>query len=132
MMISNYPRTRLYINHEGCVNTLQFECTEFYNLYGQDSRNQSSPSRFPCHYSANNDQFVVQRFDLDKTKHIFLLFLSVPASLLLFSCFILFICTRCVNVDRQGTMGVSKEKCCQEDEQHFDMELRENCTGDLL
>ena len=35
----------LNINHEGCVNTLQLECSEFYSVHGQDSRNQSSPSR---------------------------------------------------------------------------------------
>ena len=45
-------RTMLYINHEGCVNTLQYECDQFYKIHGQDSRNQSSPSRFPCYYSA--------------------------------------------------------------------------------
>ena len=44
-------RTMLNVNHEGCVNTLQFECTEFYAVHGQDTRNGSSPARW--HSSVN-------------------------------------------------------------------------------
>ena len=44
-------RTMLNVNHEGCVNTLQFECTEFYAVHGQDTRNGSSPARW---YSSVN------------------------------------------------------------------------------
>jgi hypothetical protein len=51
----------LFINHEGCVNTLQDECERFYTEHGQDSRNRSSPSRFPCFYAADNEAFVVRR-----------------------------------------------------------------------
>jgi len=127
-----YNRSALLINHEGCVNTLQFECKQFYESHGQDSRNQSSPDRFPCYYSAENSEFVVQRFDLHKTKNIFLVFFSVPAVLLVVSCFVLFVCSRCINVDRQGTMGVNNTKCGNNDDLQFDMELQENCRAALL
>ena len=59
--IKIFNRSKLHINHQGCVNTLQYECQEFYRLHGQDSRNQSSPSRFPCYYSPDNTHFVVRR-----------------------------------------------------------------------
>lgn len=62
--IKIFNRSKLHINHQGCVNTLQYECQEFYRLHGQDSRNQSSPSRFPCYYSPDNTHFVVRRSPL--------------------------------------------------------------------
>jgi hypothetical protein len=42
----------LFMNHEGCVNTLEEECKTFYAELGRDGRNQSFPSRFPCYYAA--------------------------------------------------------------------------------
>ena len=76
---------------------------------------------------------MVQRFDLHKTKNIFLVFFSVTALALVVSCFVLFVCSRCVNVDRQGTMGVTNAKCGgTEADIKFDMELQENCRAALL
>ena len=51
MVLALRARTMLNVNHEGCVNTLQFECTEFYAVHGQDTRNGSSPARW--HSSVN-------------------------------------------------------------------------------
>ncbi len=48
---SDCCRSLLFINHEGCVNTLQEECRQFYAELGQDGRNQSFPARFPCYYA---------------------------------------------------------------------------------
>ena len=53
-------RTMLYINNQGCVNTLQYECDEFYRIHGQDSRNQTSPSRFPCYYSTGKKKYTLK------------------------------------------------------------------------
>jgi len=41
-----FNKSRLMINHEGCVNTLSGECSEFYELHGKDGRNSTSPSRY--------------------------------------------------------------------------------------
>ena len=39
---------------EGCVNTLQEECTHFYENHGHDGRNNSANSRYPCYYTPDN------------------------------------------------------------------------------
>merc|ERR1712126_348555 len=110
-----YNRTMLFINHEGCVNTLQDECLAFYSNHGQDSRNQSSPSRFPCFYAADNEAFVVRRYDLIQTKMTFLMFFTVPAGIFVCSCLILFICSNVVGVRREGTMAM--RNCCKTKEE---------------
>lgn len=46
-----YNNSRLYINLEGCVNTLQGECKEFLQTHGRDGKNQTSHSRFACFYN---------------------------------------------------------------------------------
>jgi len=105
-----YNRTMLFINHEGCVNTLQSECSKFYEEHGKDGRNRSSPSRFPCFYAADNQAFVVRRYDLVQTKVTFLMFFTVPAAIFVTSCLILFICSNVVGVRREGTMRL--KNCC--------------------
>eukprot|EP00090_Calanus_glacialis_P002363 TRINITY_DN11756_c0_g1_i1.p1 TRINITY_DN11756_c0_g1~~TRINITY_DN11756_c0_g1_i1.p1 ORF type:complete len:463 (+),score=131.42 TRINITY_DN11756_c0_g1_i1:108-1496(+) len=109
--IKIYNKTMLYINHEGCVNTLQYECDQFYKIHGQDSRNQSSPSRFPCYYSSDNPDFVVQRYDLIQTKISFLMFFTIPAGCFITSCLVLLICSNLVGVRRSGTMAIMP-RCC--------------------
>ena len=101
----------LNINHEGCVNTLQFECTEFYAIHGQDSRNGSSPARFPCFYSPHNPEFVVRRYDLVTTKTIFLMFFTIPSACFFSSCLVLFVCSQLVGVQRTGNMAIMPA-CC--------------------
>lgn len=46
-----YNTSRLYINLEGCVNTLRGECREFLNTHGSDGDNQTAQSRYPCYYN---------------------------------------------------------------------------------
>ena len=104
-----FNHSRLMINHEGCVNTLQEECELFYEAYGRDGRNQTSPARFPCFYAPHNSDFVVKRFDLDKTKWVFLMFFTIPAGLLIVSCSFLFTCSRVLNIDNTGHMIM---RCC--------------------
>merc|ERR1719471_232317 len=109
--IKIFNRSMLNVNHEGCVNTLQFECTEFYAIHGQDSRNGSSPARFPCFYSPHTPDFVVRRYDLVTTKTIFLMFFTIPAGCFITSCLVLFVCSQCVGVKRSGYMAFMPA-CC--------------------
>merc|ERR1719397_2069440 len=111
--IKIFNRSKLHINHQGCVNTLQYECQEFYRLHGQDSRNQSSPSRFPCYYSPDNTHFVVRRYDLRETKTWFLLFFSIPSALFVVSCLMLFLCSHLVGVRPHGAMAIMPSCCPQ-------------------
>ena len=104
-----FNQSRLMINLEGCVNTLQEECTEFYEIHGNDGRNHSAPSRYPCFYSPDDPTYVVARFNLKHTRWLFLIFFIVPASLLILSCGVLFICSRILNVDNSGHMNLD---CC--------------------
>ena len=52
---------QILVNTEGCVNTLQGECTTFYLDHRRDGRNQSSKDRFPCYYTPHHDEFVTTR-----------------------------------------------------------------------
>lgn len=46
-----YNSSRLYINLEGCVNTLKGECKDFLVSHGRDGDNQTAQSRYPCYYN---------------------------------------------------------------------------------
>lgn len=48
--ITIYNSSNLFINLDGCVNTLKGECKEFAITHGRDGRNQTTISRFPCYY----------------------------------------------------------------------------------
>lgn len=46
-----YPMKRLYINVEGCVNTLRNECEQFVENYGRNGANNTAQSRYQCYYN---------------------------------------------------------------------------------
>ena len=69
----------------------------------------SAPSRYPCFYAPDDPTYVVARFNLKHTRWLFLIFFIVPASLLILSCGVLFICSRILNVDNSGHMNLD---CC--------------------
>lgn len=46
-----YNSSRLYINQQGCVNTLRNECRDFGNTHGIAGDNHTAQSRFPCFYT---------------------------------------------------------------------------------
>lgn len=46
-----YNHSRLYINLDGCVNTLRGECRQFLYTNGNDGDNFTAQSRFPCFYN---------------------------------------------------------------------------------
>ncbi len=59
--ITIYNRTKLLINTEACVNTLRYECTDFYLDHRRDGRNYSANDRFPCFYTPKHGDFVTAR-----------------------------------------------------------------------
>lgn len=55
----------LYINLEGCVNTLRGECRQFHASHGRDGKDNTAPSRFHCFYNkVYNFSFFNQRIDM--------------------------------------------------------------------
>lgn len=46
-----YNSSRLYINQQGCVNTLRNECRDFSGTHGRAGENHTAQSRFPCFYT---------------------------------------------------------------------------------
>lgn len=46
-----YNTSQLYINLEGCVNTLRGECMEFLHSHGRDGDNNTAQSRYLCYYN---------------------------------------------------------------------------------
>lgn len=102
LLISN--KSRLLINLEGCVNTLQDECKEFLREYGRDGTDHNAKARFPCFYASSDIEQVVARFDLDKTYKQFLVGFCLPSVLFVVSCFILILCQRTVVIGDDAKM----------------------------
>ena len=46
-----YKNKKLYINLEGCVNTLRGECKDFHGRHGVDGDNNTAQSRYQCYYN---------------------------------------------------------------------------------
>lgn len=46
-----YNKSRLFINLEGCVNTLRGECKEFTANYGRNGSGDTAEGRFQCYYN---------------------------------------------------------------------------------
>merc|ERR1712062_75956 len=124
-----FNQSRLRINFEGCVNTLQEECTHFYEDHGHDGRNNSANSRYPCYYTPDNSDFVVARFNLHHTRWLFSIFFVVPAGLFVMSCGILFACSRALNVDNSGHM---KMECCAQSDMSSNLQFKYAEDADTL
>ncbi|XP_066592390.1 uncharacterized protein Teh4 [Prorops nasuta] len=104
-----YNTSRLYINLEGCVNTLRGECREFLQTHGRDGDNHTAQSRYLCYYKKNDSSFVLARFDLKKTKTELLIATIVPSCLFVISLTTLVIITRSVQVGDDAKMRC---RCC--------------------
>ncbi|XP_076751587.1 tipE homolog 4 phospholipid transfer protein [Xylocopa sonorina] len=115
-----YNTSRLYINLEGCVNTLKGECKDFLLSHGRDGDNQTAQSRYPCYYNKNNSFLVVARFDLNKTRTELLIAIIVPSALFVISLTTLVVITRSVQVGDDAKMRcrycVDKQEVEGEDE----------------
>lgn len=46
-----YNKSQLYINLEGCVNTLRNECKEFFRIHGRNGSENTAKSQFRCFYN---------------------------------------------------------------------------------
>lgn len=46
-----YKHKKLFINLEGCVNTLRGECKDFHARHGVDGDNNTAQSRYQCYYN---------------------------------------------------------------------------------
>ncbi|KAJ6636523.1 hypothetical protein Bhyg_15114 [Pseudolycoriella hygida] len=102
--VTIYNSSKLFINLEGCVNTLRGECNEFVAMYGRDGDNNTAQSRFQCYYNKHNSAFVVLRFDLNKTWRELLIAVCVPVSLFVISFIALCIITKSVKVGDDSKM----------------------------
>lgn len=111
LTISN--RSNLMINLEGCVNTLMDECNKFIKEYGKDGTDHNARARFPCFYAEHDPETVVARFDLATTERHFMIASTLPISLMVISCFTIFICQRTVVVGDDAKM---RFKSCGETE----------------
>ncbi|XP_052890348.1 uncharacterized protein LOC128298619 [Anopheles moucheti] len=96
--------SRLMINLEGCVNTLQDECKEFLKEFGKDGTDHNARARFPCYYSKSKMQQVVARFDLETTYRQFIVGFFVPTILFAVSCVTLIFCQRTIQVGDDAKM----------------------------
>lgn len=99
-----YNTTKLFINLEGCVNTLKGECKEFLFTHGQDGRKNTAQSRYECFYKKHHETFVVARFDLAKTWRELMIAVIVPATLFVISFTALTIITHTVRVGDDAKM----------------------------
>lgn len=99
-----YNKTKLFINLDGCVNTLRGECKEFIFTHGQDGNNRTAQSRYQCYYNKNQSEFVVARYDLAKTWRELMIAVIVPTSLFVISLTVLCVISQTVQVGDDAKM----------------------------
>ncbi|KAH1023568.1 hypothetical protein HUJ04_012748 [Dendroctonus ponderosae] len=99
-----YNHSRLYINLDGCVNTLRGECYNFLLSHGRDGKNKTASSRYPCFYNKNNSFMVIARFDLASTKRHLIISASIPLVLFVVSFVTLCTMMQSVRVDDDAKM----------------------------
>ncbi|XP_022166393.1 uncharacterized protein LOC111030954 [Myzus persicae] len=99
-----YNSTRLYINQQGCVNTLRNECRDFSITHGRAGDNHTALSRFPCFYTKNDSFSALARFDLNKTWWELMVGVTVPGILFAVSFLTLLIVHQTVKVGDDARM----------------------------
>ncbi|XP_059476854.1 uncharacterized protein LOC132197529 [Neocloeon triangulifer] len=111
LIIAN--ESRLMINQEGCVNSLQDECATFLRDFGKDGTDHNARARFPCFYADHDPTVAITRFDLEQTHKEFMFAAVVPSCLFVVSCTILVTCQKSVVVGDDAKMrfkGCGKAK----------------------
>ncbi|TRY73043.1 hypothetical protein TCAL_03339 [Tigriopus californicus] len=98
------PSTRLQVNLEGCVNTLRDECVDFFSKFGQDGRNSTARSIFPCFYDTDSPARAVVDYNKDATFTFLVLFSTIPCAIFLLSCFYCCFCNKLVHVAEDGRL----------------------------
>ncbi|XP_025420027.1 uncharacterized protein LOC112690272 isoform X1 [Sipha flava] len=99
-----FNSSRLYINQQGCVNTLRNECKDFSNTHGRAGDNHTAQSRFPCFYTKNDSFSALARFDLNKTWWELMIGVTVPGILFAISFLTLLIVHQTVKVGDDARM----------------------------
>jgi len=107
--ITIFNQTKLQINIQGCVNSLSEECTDFYKTYGRDGRNYTARAIYECYYDPENPDFVVIKFDPDRTLMLLIFFAAIPGGIFTFSCIYMCGCSRFIYSGEDGHMRL---KCC--------------------
>jgi hypothetical protein len=102
LIIAN--ESRLMINQEGCVNSLQNECAYFLREFGKDGTDHNARARFPCFYADHDPSFAITRYDLETTHREFLIAAIVPSVLFVVSCTCLVTCQKSVVVGDDAKM----------------------------
>lgn len=96
--------SRLYINIDGCVNTLRDECNIFFRRHGNDGDNNTAQSRYPCYYKQNDTTYVLSTFDLTKTYRELMIAVLLPGVLFVISFITLCIIQQSVKVGDDSKM----------------------------
>ncbi|XP_005190847.1 uncharacterized protein LOC101888555 isoform X1 [Musca domestica] len=100
-----YKSKKLFINLEGCVNTLRGECKEFWARHGADGDNNTAMSRYQCYYNKDpNVEFVTARYDLKKVYNELMISLILPIVLFVISSISLIVITKLVKVGDDAKM----------------------------
>ncbi|KAL5292413.1 hypothetical protein ACFFRR_011308 [Megaselia abdita] len=111
-VLTIYNSSKLYINLEGCVNTLRGECIDFVESYGNDGREHTGQSKYPCFYHKQDSTFALTRHDPDKTYRELLITMIVPSVLFVISSISLCIISKTIKVGDDAKMRCI---CCNED-----------------
>lgn len=119
-------KSKLMINLEGCVNTLMDECVKFIKEYGKDGTDHNARARFPCFYAETDKDTVVARFNLAIVTRHFLIGFCIPITLMVVSCFTIFICQRTVVVGDDAKM---RFKACGETESISGVNINNRAVG---
>ncbi|GJQ67123.1 hypothetical protein Trydic_g21986 [Trypoxylus dichotomus] len=105
--ITIYNNSHLYINLDGCVNTLRGECRQFLQSHGKDGRNQTAQSRFHCFYNKETSSLVVARYDLNKTWKELIIAITIPTVLFVVSFLTLCVIMQSVKTCQLASLNTS-------------------------
>jgi len=108
-----FNRSKVMINIEGCVNTLQQECTGWLAEKGRDGSEGRHPAVYPCFTTPHSKKYVVTNYNRDNTIFALVLASAVPAALMIFSCCCLCLCGKTVGVNQYGLFFC---KACHKEE----------------
>ncbi|XP_043235123.1 uncharacterized protein LOC122388268 isoform X1 [Amphibalanus amphitrite] len=100
VLISN--GTKVMINIQGCVNTLQKECTAWLDEKSRDGNDGMHPAVYPCYVTPESTSYVVTNYNRSKTVFQMVLATVVPSALLILSCCCLVLCGKTVGVNEFG------------------------------
>lgn len=111
-VLTIYNSSKLYINLEGCVNTLRGECIDFVERYGNDGRDHTGQSKYSCFYHKQDPSYALTRHDPERTYKELLVTIIVPSVLFVVSSISLCVISKTIKVGDDAKMRCI---CCNED-----------------